>query len=202
MCARFTDAIYLVSGETGEIIWTLGGRNSDFAQDFVFSRQHDARFVSHNETHTVISLLNNASDEGNQMEDASSAMIVAIERKSKPLVARLLARYVRPDHGLTRLRGNVQMLPSTGNFTGNVTSNVFVGWSQQGYQAEYLANGTVVMEAKFTSDRYSTYRAYKFPFLGRPAEPPVLKAFLYGDSPNNLNTVMYISWNGATDVDS
>ena len=172
----------------------MGGRNPDLVQDFVFSRQHDARFVSHNETYTVISFLNNASDEEHQMEEASSAMVVGIERKTKPLRARLLARYERPDRGLTRLRGNVQVHPGSGN--------VFVGWSQQGYHSEFLPNGTLIMDAQFANDRFSTYRTYKFPFVGYPAEPPILKAFLYGDSPSNLNTVMYTSWNGATEVAS
>ena len=120
-------------------------------------------------------------------------MYILIDNKSKPLTAHLLARYERPDRDLSRLRGNVQTLPS---------GNVFVGWSQQGYHSEFTPDGDLVMEARFVSDRFSTYRSYKFPFTGRPVEPPVLVAFLNSDNAGELSTAMYISWNGATEVQS
>lgn len=188
--ARFTDSIYLVSGQNGDIIWTLG-QHSDFVQDFSFFRQHDARFILHNDTHTVISFLNNASDEDEQQEDVSSAMYVLLDRIARPMTATLIARYYRPDNSLTRLRGNVQTLPD---------GNIFVGWSQQGYHSEFTPNGTLTMEARFVSDRFSSYRSYKYPFVGRPTAPPDLKSFVYGTDIDNTNTIIYISWNGATEV--
>ena len=193
VCARLTDAVYLVSGQSGDIIWTLGSENSDFIQDFTFSRQHDARFISHNATHTVISLLNNASDEDGEQEETSSAMYILLDTALRPMLATVIAQYYRPDGDLTRLRGNVQTLPG---------GNVFVGWSQQGYHSEFAANGTLAMEARFVGDRFSSYRTYKSTFVGRPVEPPTLMAFLYGPEIRSMNTVIYISWNGATDVAS
>ena len=47
-----------------------------------------------------------------------------------------------------------------------------------------------------------TYRAYKFNFTSAPFEPPVLKGFAYGESPDRSVGVYYVSWNGATEVAS
>ncbi|KAL1980944.1 hypothetical protein VTN96DRAFT_3284 [Rasamsonia emersonii] len=194
LSARFTNTIYLISGKDGHIIWRLGGKRSDFVlQDFSFYRQHHARFVESNSTHTIISFLNNASDEGSQREDVSAALFVALDTASRPMTASVIRRYERPDGGLTRLRGDVQLLSN---------GNIFVGWSQQGYHSEFTPNGTCVMEARFVSDRFSTYRAYKFHFVGRPVEPPVVKAAVYGSTSSDLTTIVYVSWNGATEVAS
>lgn len=106
--------------------------------------------------------------------------------------ATLVARYPRPDGGFTRLRGNAQILPN---------GNIFAGWSEQGYHSEFTPDGTCLMEARFTSPRFSTYRAYKFELHGaKPAEPPAVKAFVFGATDATLSTVIYVSWNGATDV--
>lgn len=67
LSARFTNTIYMISGQDGHIIWRLGGKFSDFNMDFTFSKQHHARFIESNSTRTVISFLNNASDELEQL---------------------------------------------------------------------------------------------------------------------------------------
>lgn len=194
LSARFTDTIYLISGQDGHIIWRLGGRKSDFVlENFRFSRQHHARFLESNSTHITISFLNNASDEESQNEPQSSALIVILDIAASPMTATAIKRYSRPDGGLSRLRGNAQLLPN---------GNMFVGWSEQGYHSEFTPDGTCVMEARFISDRFSTYRAYKFDFHGRPQTPPDLKAFVYGSPSSSPTTVFYVSWNGATDVAS
>lgn len=193
LSARFTNTIYLISGETGQIIWRLGGKHSDFEQDFVFSKQHHARFVESNSTHHTISFLNNASDELSRDEDISSALYVQLDTSTSPMTARVIKRFNRPDGGLTRLRGSVQTLPN---------GNTFVGWSESGYQSEFSPDGKVLMEASFGSTRFSTYRSYKFPFRGRPNAPPDVVASVYGTNDADLVTIFYVSWNGATDVAS
>jgi hypothetical protein len=191
--ARFTNSVYLISGQDGHIIWRMGGMYSDFEQDFSFYRQHDAQFVVSNSTHTVISVLDNASDEGTQREGISAALYISLDTTSQPMRATLTHRYSRPDGDYSRLRGNVQTLPN---------GNVFVGWSQQGYQSEFASDGTLAMEAQFVSDRFSTYRAYKYDFFGMPTEPPIVKSFAYGSRSSGMTTVIYVSWNGATEVAS
>ncbi|KOC16222.1 hypothetical protein AFLA70_298g001371 [Aspergillus flavus AF70] len=193
LSARFTSTIYLISGQDKSIIWRLGGEKSDFVQDFTFSKQHHVRFVESNATHTTISFLNNASDEAEQEEDTSAALIVQLHTSVSPMTAKVIERYSRPDGDLTRLRGSVQKLAN---------GNVFVGWSERGYQSEYSPEGEVLMEASFASSRFSTYRSYKFDFTGRPSAPPDVVSSVYGTDETDLTTIFHVSWNGATDVAS
>ncbi|KNG83372.1 hypothetical protein ANOM_009007 [Aspergillus nomiae NRRL 13137] len=193
LSARFTNTIYLISGKDKSIIWRLGGETSDFVQDFTFSKQHHVRFIESNATHTTISFLNNASDEFEQGEDTSSALYVQLHTSVSPMTAKVIARYNRPDGDLTRLRGNVQTLPN---------GNVFVGWSERGYQSEHSPEGNVLMEARFASSRFSTYRSYKFDFTGRPNTPPDVVSSVYGTDETDLTTIFHVSWNGATDIAS
>ncbi|KAF7588723.1 hypothetical protein BBP40_005283 [Aspergillus hancockii] len=188
---RFTNTIYMVSGMDGNIMWRLGGKYSDFEMDFQFSKQHDAKFVESNGTHHIISLLNNASDEEQNDEQVSSALFVELDSAASPRTAKVIRRHERPDGGLTRLRGNTQLLPN---------NNVFIGWSERGYISEHSPEGDVLLTANFVSSRYSTYRAYKFEFTGRPSAPPELVATVSGTEKADLLTTFYVSWNGATDV--
>ena len=56
------------------------------------------------------------------------------------------------------------------------------------------------MEAQFASERFVSYRAYKFNFTSWPEEVPTMKGFVYGDKVEESMSVYYVSWNGATDV--
>ncbi|KXG47615.1 uncharacterized protein PGRI_014850 [Penicillium griseofulvum] len=188
---RFTNTIYLISGQDGNIVWRLGGPKSDFKQDFTFSKQHDVKFVSSDGTRHVISFLNNASDEGGQDEKISSVLFIELDTSVVPMTAKVIKRINRPDSGLTRLRGSARALPN---------GNVFIGWSERGYSSEHASNGDLLMTARFASDRYSTYRSYKGEFIGRPTAPPDLVASVYGTNDEDMTTIIHVSWNGATDV--
>ncbi|EAW06851.1 uncharacterized protein ACLA_085460 [Aspergillus clavatus NRRL 1] len=188
---RFTNTIYMISGKDGVIMWRLGGSRSDFVQDFTFSKQHDAKFVKSNGTHHTISFLNNASDELTNDEAVSSALIVELDTAAVPKTAKVLRRYNRPDGGLTRLRGNAQLLPN---------DNMFIGWSERGYISEHAPDSKVLLTAMFNSTRFSTYRAYKFEFTGRPSSPPDLVVSVAGTDESHMLTTFYVSWNGATDI--
>ena len=191
---RFTNTIYMISGQDGHIMWRLVGTDSsttDFDQDFTFSKQHDVKFVESNSTHHLISFINNASDESENDEDLSSALFVEVDVSTEPMTARVIKRLERPDKGLSRLRGNVQLLPN---------GNTFVGWSQWGYHAEYDPDGEVLMYAQFASERFSSYRSYKFDWVGRPTASPDMVTSIYGANDLDMMTIVHISWNGATDV--
>lgn len=192
--ARFTDCIYKISGTDGSVIWRLGGDESSFVLDnFNFSKQHDARFVEHNSTTTVISFLDNASDGVNETSSTSSALLVALETSVTPMVARVIQRWTRPNGNLSRLRGNFQLLPNR---------HALIGWSDNSYITEHTPDGELVLEAQFASTRFVTYRSYKANFTGMPDEAPTLKTYAFGASLTTVTTVCYISWNGATEVDS
>jgi hypothetical protein len=193
--ARHTDCMYKISGTDGHVIWRLGGDESSFVLDgFNFSKQHDARFIEQNATTTLVSFLNNASGGvQNATSSHSTAYLVALETQTQPMVARVVRRWDRPDGNLTRARGNVQLLPG---------GNAFTAWSGNAYITEHTFDGDLLLEARFASTRFVTYRSYKHNFTAYPSEPPTLKAQSYGTSPETTTTVCYVSWNGATEVDS
>lgn len=191
LSTRFTNTIYLISGQDGHIVWRLGGENSDFAQDFTFSKQHHFRFVESNATYT-------------RRPPSSIMRRMSLNRESRPLLLSSCSSipvfpndresHNRPDGDLTRLRGNVQKLPN---------GNVFVGWSERGHQSEHSPEGKVIMQASFASSRFSTYRSYKFDFTGQLSTPPdVASSPVYGADETDLTTLFHVSWNGPTDIAS
>lgn len=189
LSARHTSTIYLISGQDGHIIWHLGGKKNNFAKDFTFYGQHDARFIAVNETNYVISLFQNGAIDAHVRQNVSSVMYVNLDVVN--MKATLLRQYMRPDGGSTERRGNMQTLPNT---------NVFAHWSAQSYISEFSADGRLLMEAKFTSKRFDSYRCYKYPWVGRPSYPPTLLSESYGINGYELSTVFHVSWNGATDI--
>lgn len=194
--ARHVDCIYLVSGNDGSIIWRFGGRNSSFElAGFHFSRQHDARVLSQNSSMTIISFLDNATNspygDPEASADLSSLLVVALHTATTPMRATVLREYPRPDGEYTGARGNVQILPD---------GNVFGHWGDNGYMTEFTESGDLVFEAIMMSSRFQTYRAYKMNFTGQPADKPVVKASVQASAQGFMNTVIFVSWNGATEV--
>ena len=130
---RYTSTIYKVSGRDGSVTWRLGGKKSDFIQDFNFSSQHHASFYEYNDTVTIISFLDNASDEQNRQpatSRTSSIKVVALHENATPKRAELLQQFDRPDGLLTKVRGSAQRLPNKG---------FFAGWSDDGYVSEFTS---------------------------------------------------------------
>jgi hypothetical protein len=141
----------------------------------------------------VISFLNNASM-GSPLfvtANVSSALYVALQTDIYPMTAKVITKIDRPDGHQTLLRGNVQELPN---------DNIFVCWSENGHISEFTSSGELALDAKFVSDRFSVYRAYKFDFTGLPLDPPAIKAYAFGITADTITTVFYVSWNGATEV--
>jgi len=72
---------------------------------------------------------------------------------------------------------------------------VFVGWGNQPYFSEFAADGKISLEGEFpVSDQ--SYRAFTAAWRGRPAGQPDVVARV---NPAG-GTVVYVSWNGATEV--
>jgi hypothetical protein len=74
--------------------------------------------------------------------------------------------------------------------------NEFVGWGSANYFSEYNASGQMLLDAKLPSPDI-TYRALVEPWTGLPLDPPKGAA-----RKNGGKTIVYASWNGATDVSS
>lgn len=199
LSARHSDTIYNINGTDGSIIWRLGGKLMDFQQNFRFSRQHDIRCRAQDiEAGTyTISFLDNAKghDSNDATNEYSRGLIVDLDTRARPMTARVQHEYAHPEKGFATSRGNLEVMEN---------GNVFVGWAKQLLQSEYTAEGKLVMEAKLVPEFLGTYRAYKFPFQGDPSQPPDVHSEVFsnpGAGPEKLTTHVYVSWNGATNVD-
>jgi hypothetical protein len=179
--ARHTWAVYEISRRTGRIIWTLGGKHSSFrfGPGAKFSWQHDARL-----TGDTLSLFDDASDGPEQEERQSSAKILRLNMLTRR--ATLAHRYTHSPSLVSISQGNTQRLPN---------GNLFVGWGADPEFSEYAPNGKQIFNASFVLG-VNTYRAYRFPWTGRPATPPDLAITPAGGH----HLKLYASWNGATGV--
>lgn len=139
-----------------------------------------------------MSIMDNA--KGDDVQPATSpysrGLIVEMEHNNRALRARASREYRHPHESISNKRGNVQMLPN---------GNVFLGWDSAGLISEHTADDKILLEAHWLKQsRFASYRAFKFNWIGHPEEPPDVRAIAYGNASDAL-TVIYASWNGATE---
>ena len=178
--ARHTWAGYKVDRRTGEVIWRLGGKKSDFALDqrSTFSWQHDLR-QRRNGSYSVF-------DNGagvTRQRDYSRGLVLRLDEAAKR--ASFVAEYVHPDRISAPTQGNFRELADGGSF---------VGWGQMPHFTEHNADGTVRLAGHLPADNQS-YRAYKAEWPGKPPDQPAL-----GLRVENGAVIVSASWNGATSV--
>jgi hypothetical protein len=187
--ARHTSCIYKVSGKNGSIIWQLGGSQSSFQlRGYNFSYQHDARFREENETMTILSFFDNASNNHTNTSSTSSGKIIAIDHNTN--TSTLIRQYHAPGNGLLPVfQGNTQILPN---------KNVLIGWGMYPSISEHTEDGTAIFFATLASPDSQNYRAFKANWTAKPSNPPTLRTY---SASANSPTTFWVSWNGATDVD-
>ena len=170
---RNTSALYDLA-RAGRILWRLGGKKSDFgpAQAVRFAFQHDARLHPGG----VLTLFDNGA-------------IPKVEPYTRPLVmkldiakrrARVVKTFLRPKKLSSPYEGDIQLLPDGG---------AFVGWGGIRRATEFASDGRVRFEVKLPYG--DTYRAFRYPWVGRPGDPPAVAAD---------RGVVYASWNGETGI--
>ncbi len=178
--ARNTWGVYKVHSETGKVIWRLGGKRSDFEMGpgTAFAWQHDAR---HHDEGRLISIFDNSS--APPVAKQSRALLIALDRRARR--ATLVREYTHPRRLLAPFMGNAQMLP---------TGNLVVGWGGLPYVTEFRRDGGVHFDARLPAGGQN-YRAFRFPWVGRPHQPPQLVAHTASGRRR-----LYASWNGATEI--
>jgi hypothetical protein len=178
--ARKTSTAYKIDRESGDILWRLDGKRGDFRMD-PRSRtryQHDARRRPDG-TLTIF-------DNGEAGENSLSR-VVAVKLDEEAMRADLVREYVHTGRPLCVTQGNAQTLPN---------GNAFVGWGSEPGFSEFHEGGELLFDANFPAG-VESYRAFRFPWVGRPAEEPAVAAEP-GPSPGEIS--VHASWNGATEV--
>jgi hypothetical protein len=142
--------------------------------------QHDGRIL----TDGNVTFFDDGADPVHEPE--SRAVTIALDFKTHQ--ARLVASYTHADPPLLAAsQGNVQTLAN---------GNTVVGYGGVPEISEYARDGRLLFDAHLSFELIF-YRAFRFPWSGRPLSPPVVVANL-----NNTGeeTTVHMSWNGATGV--
>jgi hypothetical protein len=181
--SRRTFTVYKIDRRSGEIIWRLGGKRSDFemGEGTWMRYQHDARRHPDG-TITVF-------DNGGVKKDEQSYGLV-LDADTSQMRASLVRHYAHPDKVLAATQGNVQVLEN---------ANVFIGWGSEPVFSEFSEDGKLLFDANLPPE-VESYRAFRFVWSGEPADEEPAVAAELGEAEGELR--VYASWNGATEVAS
>jgi Arylsulfotransferase (ASST) len=176
---RSTHTVYKLD-RRGAIIWRLGGKGSDFDMraGASFAWQHDAR----RQFDGTLTVFDNGATPA--VEKRSRALILDVDEET--MTATMLDEYTHRNI-LAGSQGSAQLLPN---------GNMFVGWGEVPRVSEFDHAGRIVFDAEL-GHQYESYRAFRLPWTGQPADAPALA--LAG---GGRGLTAYASWNGATEVDS
>jgi Arylsulfotransferase (ASST) len=193
--SRNTWAAYDVDPKTGQVRWELGGRHSSFklGPGAGPAWQHDAR----QQPDGAITFFDNGAFPA--VHPQSRAIELALNPATR--TATLVRSYEHQNPLVAGSQGNVQALQN---------GDWMVGWGQAGYLSEVTPAGQVLFNAHLPPD-WESYRTFALPWTGQPTEPPALAVAnspsaaaggAGGESGTDGGTVVYASWNGATEVAS
>jgi Arylsulfotransferase (ASST) len=186
--ARKTSAVYKIDRRSGEIIWRLGGKKSDFEmkEGARFAYQHDARRLRDG----TISIFDNGTTvfKNGFPKAVEESRAIVLEVDEQKMKATLLREYTHPDKQYADAAGNAQMLPN---------GNVFVGWGRALAISEFNHDGKLLFDARLQPGNRS-YRAFHFEWSGSPTDRPACEA----ERTSEEKVRIYASWNGATEVAS
>jgi hypothetical protein len=173
-------AVYEINKRTGNVMWSLGGKHSSFTMGpgTNFEWQHDA----HLNPGGTLTLFDDAGSPPEERQ--SSAKVLTVNTKT--MTVSLLHRFTHSPSLLATLAGSVEALSN---------NDYLVGWGSEPVFSEYAPGGRLVFDGRFPYGDYS-YRAYRFPWGGDPVTRPAL-AVAAGVAGS---TLLYASWNGATNV--
>lgn len=180
---RGVSTIYKVNHKTGDVIWRLGGKESDFTfgAGVKFVGQHNALPEGPN----VVRVFDNGNGGGPATGLPSRVIDVKLDPKAK--TATLAASVQHPDGLIANSQGNSQRLPG---------GHLFVGWGSVGRFSEFDSAGNLLWDGQVPAG-YDSYRAYRSPWVGTPDTDPTA----VGDRTDAGHVSVEAIWNGATEVD-
>ena len=179
---RHTWTVYKVDRQTGQVLWRLGGKRSNFAlgAGVAFAWQHNPLPAGEN----TIRLFDNETNGMNQV--APHSRVIWIHLDTSNLTATLLKAVEHPSGLSVESQGNAQALDN---------GDTFVGWGQLGRFSEFDSQGQLLFDARFPGGD-ETYRAYRAGWAGQPDTQPTASARTNA----NGTTTVHAVWNGATQV--
>ena len=179
--ARDTSAVYNVDRGSGRILWTLGGKGTDFrfGPGALFNLQHDAHMLRNGR----ISMFDDGA--GPPMFNPYSRGLI-LQLNHRRHKATLVREFARSTSTSAQSEGSLQRLPG---------GNVFVGFGSEPFFSEFSSRGKLLLDASLPEDD-GTYRTYRFPWTATPKTAPAVVAQRTGPS----TVSVYASWNGATRV--
>jgi Arylsulfotransferase (ASST) len=180
--ARSTWAGYQLQGGSGKVLWRLGGNKSSFKMGpgTKVAWQHDGRMLPSGEVTFF--------DDGANPPIHKQSRAVRIKLDLKAHTAQLVSAYTHSDPPLLAAsQGNAQTLSD---------GSTLVGYGGVPAISEFAKDGSLLFDAHQPLDM-SFYRAFRFPWSGRPLTPPAVLASLNDTAEE---TIVHASWNGATDV--
>jgi hypothetical protein len=189
---RNTWAVYLVDTVRNRTIWTLGGKDSTFtiAQRAIFRWQHDARLLSGPGPEKRVTLFNDNCCQviarGGLAPPDGPADGIVFQLNLRSHTATLEAQYGHTPTLHPVYLGSMQLLPG---------GNALVGWGSSPYFTEYGSSGRRLLDAAWPGKDESYRALYTDSWVGTPYYPPRGAARTVGS-----RTVVYASWNGATQV--
>ncbi|HLB21743.1 MAG TPA: arylsulfotransferase family protein [Solirubrobacteraceae bacterium] len=182
--ARSTWAGYLLDGASGKVLWRLGGNESSFKMGpgTRMAWQHDARVLGNGDLTFF--------DDGSNPPIHHQSRGVVIRLDLQKHRAQLVSVYEHADPQL--------LAASQGNMQTLANGNTLLGYGGVPAISEFAKDGSLLFDAHQPYDM-SFYRAFRFPWSGRPLSPPAILAAL---NDTGEETIVHASWNGATDVAS
>lgn len=164
-------------------------------------------------TTRLVTLFDNAAEDGHRTRDISRGLLLEVNYPSPDLssslkpreatsgqsdryTVRLVKSYENPAKIISSSQGSLQVVPSAQQ---GKDPKVLVGYGYNAVWTEYAANGKVLCDTHFASNfswergDVQSYRTMKFPWIGKPTDPPSAVLADDGDA-------VYVSWNGATEV--
>jgi Arylsulfotransferase (ASST) len=182
--ARNTWAAYKINSHTGAVMWSLGGKWSNFRMErgASFAFQHDVEDQSGNDAWITVF------DDGGGLPNVhSQSRGLDLWLNFRNHTAWVGSQWFHSPALMADFEGNVQQISAPFHF---------IGWGERPYFTEYDRRGRVILDGHFISQTAS-YRAYRFPWSGTPSAPPALVGSAGGGQ-----MTLYMSWNGATNVAS
>ena len=176
--SRNTHTIYKIDRRSGRIVWRLGGKRNDFAlgPGVAFGWQHDAQ----RQRDGTLTLFDNEAFP--KLRKQSRGLVLRVDERHRRVT--LVHAFIHSPPLVAVDQGNMQRLPN---------GHYLVGWGHQPYVTEFGPHGKVLLDFRFGRAGVDSYRAYRFPWVGRPHSRPAVS--VQGDA-------LYVSWNGATQVRS